>query len=136
MRWWWYLLCIRPPCLIGFFFIVLAHWNNNLQIDISIHSSTLSWFRANQSLLFLLNVVCLAKKQQIPEIEKKCTIYFLFRALNIFSIFHIIGFLINIWWQLILIQSQIIMKLFMWSKHSYLFCCFVEIKKCPCGAFF
>ena len=30
------------------------------------HSDTLSVFRANQSLLFLLNAACLAEKQQIP----------------------------------------------------------------------
>ena len=29
------------------------------------HSNTFSWFRANQSLLFLLNDACLSKKQQI-----------------------------------------------------------------------
>ena len=38
------------------FFIVLAHWN----------SDTLFWFRANQSLLLLLNAASLAEKQQIP----------------------------------------------------------------------
>jgi hypothetical protein len=32
----------------------------------SLHLGTLFWFRANQSLLFLLNAVCLAEKQQIP----------------------------------------------------------------------
>ena len=32
----------------------------------SLHSDTLSWFRANQSLLFLLTAACLAAKQQIP----------------------------------------------------------------------
>jgi hypothetical protein len=31
----------------------------------SLHSDTLFWFRANQSLLFLLNAACLAEKQQI-----------------------------------------------------------------------
>ena len=31
-------------------------------------SDTLSWFRANQSLLFLLNAACLAEKQQIIQI--------------------------------------------------------------------
>ena len=31
----------------------------------SIHSDTLFWFRANQSLIFLLNAVCLAEKQHI-----------------------------------------------------------------------
>ena len=30
------------------------------------HSDTLSWFRAFQSLLFLLNAACLVEKQQIP----------------------------------------------------------------------
>ena len=47
-------------------FIVLAHWYNSPQVDISIYSNTLFWFQANQSLLFLLSAVCLAKKQQIP----------------------------------------------------------------------
>jgi hypothetical protein len=32
----------------------------------SLHSDTLFWIRANQSLLFLLNAAFLAKKQQIP----------------------------------------------------------------------
>jgi hypothetical protein len=39
-----------------FIFIVLIHWNNSPRIDMSPHSDTLSWFRANQSLLLLLNV--------------------------------------------------------------------------------
>jgi hypothetical protein len=42
-------------------FIVLAHWNNSPRIDMSLHSDTLSWCRANQSLLFLLNAACLAE---------------------------------------------------------------------------
>jgi hypothetical protein len=47
-------------------FIVLVHWNNSLRIYMSPHLDTLSWFRANKSLLFFLTVVCLAKKQQMP----------------------------------------------------------------------
>ena len=47
-------------------FLVLAHWNNSPQVDMSLHSDTLLWFGANQSLLFLLNTACLAEKQQIP----------------------------------------------------------------------
>ena len=43
-------------------FIVLAHWSNTPQIDMSLQSNTLPWFWANQSLLFLLNAACLAKK--------------------------------------------------------------------------
>ena len=47
-------------------FIVLSHWNNSPWIDMLPRWKTLSWFRANQSLLFPLNVVCLAEKQKIP----------------------------------------------------------------------
>ena len=36
----------------------------------SSHSDTLSWFRANQSFLFLLNDACLAEKQQPEQGEK------------------------------------------------------------------
>jgi hypothetical protein len=46
--------------------IVLAHWNNRPRIDMSSQSDTLSWFRAKQSLLFLLYAACLGEKQQIP----------------------------------------------------------------------
>ena len=45
--------------------IQLAHWNSPW-IDMLGHSDTLSWFRANQFLLFLLNAVWLVEKQQIP----------------------------------------------------------------------
>jgi hypothetical protein len=47
-------------------FIVLAHWNNSPRVDMSLHSDTLSWFQANQSLFFLLNAAGLEEKQQIP----------------------------------------------------------------------
>jgi hypothetical protein len=48
--------------LFSWILIVLAHWNNSLRKDMSTHSDTLSWFRANQSLLFLFNTVCFAEK--------------------------------------------------------------------------
>ena len=45
----------------------LSWWGNNSQrVDVSSHSDTLFWFRANQSLLFLLKDAFLAEKQQIP----------------------------------------------------------------------
>ena len=47
-------------------FIVLANWNKSPLVDMSLHSDTLSWIRANPSLLLLLSVACLAEKQQIP----------------------------------------------------------------------
>ena len=46
--------------------IVLAHWNNSPWIDMLLHWDTLSWFRANQSLLLLLKVAYLVEKQHIP----------------------------------------------------------------------
>ena len=42
---------------LSWIFIVLAHWNNCPRVDISLHSNTLFWFRADQPLLFLLNDV-------------------------------------------------------------------------------
>ena len=45
---------------------MLAHWNKIPRVDMSLHSDTLFWFRANQSLLFLFNAACLADKQQMP----------------------------------------------------------------------
>ena len=46
-RWWWYLLCGKTTCFIEFL-IVQAHWNDSPQVDMSLHSDTLSWFHANQ----------------------------------------------------------------------------------------
>ena len=45
--------------------IILAHWNNSPRVDMLRRSDTLSRFRANQSLLFLLFAACLAEKQSI-----------------------------------------------------------------------
>ena len=39
---------------------------NSPRLAMSLHSDTLSRFRANQYLLFHLNPACLAEKQQIP----------------------------------------------------------------------
>ena len=49
--------------------MVLAHWKNSPRVDISLHSDTLFWFRANQSLPFLVNDAYLAEKQQMPILE-------------------------------------------------------------------
>jgi hypothetical protein len=40
--------------------MVLPHWHDSPRIDMSPYSDTLSWFRINSYLLFLLNAVCLA----------------------------------------------------------------------------
>jgi hypothetical protein len=48
----------------GFFYV--ENWKNSENSSIlSLHSDTLFWFRANQSLLFLLNDAFLSEKQQI-----------------------------------------------------------------------
>jgi hypothetical protein len=56
LKWWW------GP--LSWICIVLAHWKNSPQIDMSHNSDILSWFRANQSLFFLVNAACLAEKQK------------------------------------------------------------------------
>jgi hypothetical protein len=43
--------------------IVLAHWNNSQQVDISLHSNTLFQLWDNQSLLLVLNTTHLAENQ-------------------------------------------------------------------------
>jgi hypothetical protein len=82
MRWWWDPLCSRSTRWV--FFIVLAYWNNSPQIDMSLHSDSLFWLWANQSLILLLNAACLTKKQQIlisvfgltrPAFERSSTKY-------------------------------------------------------------
>jgi hypothetical protein len=35
--------------MLSWIFIVLTQWNNSPHIDMSLHSDTLFWFRANQS---------------------------------------------------------------------------------------
>ena len=56
---WWCPHCTTP------IFIVLAHCNNTVWVDMSLHSATLSQFQANQS-GFTPQHWCLAEKQQIP----------------------------------------------------------------------
>jgi hypothetical protein len=48
-------LNITRPTLFVDFFIVLAHWDNSQLVEMLLHSDTLSWFPANQSLILLLN---------------------------------------------------------------------------------
>ena len=67
ISWWeratmrWCLLCTRQTRSVVF---VLAYWTISLRVDMSLYSDTLSLFQAYQSLLLLLNVACLAEKQQ------------------------------------------------------------------------
>ena len=52
--------------MLSLILMVLADWNNSPRIVMAPHLGTLFLFRANQSLFFLLNAVCLAEKQHIP----------------------------------------------------------------------
>ena len=79
MIWWWGSPCTRPTRLI-WFVVALAHWNNSPCINMSHHSDTLSWFLANQSLLFILNDACLATNTNftvfvLTQPEFETTIY-------------------------------------------------------------
>jgi hypothetical protein len=49
--------------------MVLSTFDNRISgvmVDMLLYADTLSWCLATQSLLLLLNAVCLAEKQQIP----------------------------------------------------------------------
>ena len=46
--------------------IFITHWNSSHLVYMSLHLDTLSWFRANLSLLLLLKAACLVEKQLIP----------------------------------------------------------------------
>jgi hypothetical protein len=64
MRWWWGRFCT------SWIFIVLTHWNNSPWIDTSPHSDTLSWFWANQSLLFLLTTLVIGTSRTVGSAKK------------------------------------------------------------------
>jgi hypothetical protein len=53
-------MMMRSARLLSWIFIVLAHWNNSLWIDMWPYLNTLSWFWANQSLLLLLKACVLS----------------------------------------------------------------------------
>ena len=59
--------------MLSWIFIVLVHWNNSPRVDMLLHSDTLFWFRAIQSLLFLLNTNLLLFGLTQPELDP--TIY-------------------------------------------------------------
>ena len=52
---------------LNWIFIVLFHWNSP-RVDMSYHSDISARFRANQSVFLLLNVACLAEKQQTCDV--------------------------------------------------------------------
>jgi hypothetical protein len=54
------------------------HWSNRPRMDMSPHLNTLSWFRSNQSLLLLLNAVCLTGKHQIPRLGESEWLFFIY----------------------------------------------------------
>ena len=64
-------LCLTNT-LIVFIVLHVSHWNNSPLVDMVLNSTTMSWFRANQSLFFLLSVACKAEKQQIPILSLVC----------------------------------------------------------------
>ena len=68
------LLCTRPTRLQrSWIFVVLTNWNTNSWVDMSLLSDTLSWLRAVQSFLLLLNAACLADIQQMSVPGEGCS---------------------------------------------------------------
>jgi hypothetical protein len=59
--------------ILCWIFIVLAHWNNSPLVDMSPNWNTLTWFRANPSLLLLLNTACFLEKHRVIFHERKDT---------------------------------------------------------------
>ena len=57
-RWWWISFCTRPTRLAR------SLNNSSRKKDMSPYSHRLSWFRASQFLLFLLNIVSLARNNK------------------------------------------------------------------------
>ena len=73
MKWWWGPLCTRPTCLIGSF-IVLDHWHNSPQINMSPYSDTLSCYSESTnlwsfSLMLSLIFIVLAHWNNSPQIN-------------------------------------------------------------------
>jgi len=62
IRWWWFLLCT------SLIFYSASSLNNSLQVDISLHSHTLSSNKANQSLISLLNAAWRSNKYQFHSL--------------------------------------------------------------------
>ena len=60
------MLCTRTT--LSWNFVVLVQWNNRQWVDMLLHSDTLSWIRAYQSLLFLFNAACFVEKQQMSNL--------------------------------------------------------------------
>ena len=54
--------------------LIPSHWNNRPRVKMSSHSETFSWFRTNQSFLFLLNATYLAGKtrNKVDDIYTCC----------------------------------------------------------------
>jgi hypothetical protein len=62
---WGTCIFINRPTHWIIFFILLAHWTNSPRINMLLHSDTLSWFWAKQSLLLIPNTIYLTEVLQI-----------------------------------------------------------------------
>ena len=55
--------------MLNWIYIVIVHRNNNMWLNMLLHSDALSSFRANLSLLLHLKALWLVDKQQIPILQ-------------------------------------------------------------------
>ena len=89
MRWWWCLFCTsRPTCMLSSIFIVLAHWNRSLCVEMSLNLDTFSRFWANPSLFLLLNAMCLAAKIMISHTRGEHANHYTIKCSIMLNIMH------------------------------------------------
>jgi hypothetical protein len=62
--WWWCSLCTRRTRLVKS--LLCSYFEAT--VDMSLHSGTSSWFRANQFLALTINAVCLVERQQVTRL--------------------------------------------------------------------
>jgi hypothetical protein len=71
---------------LSWILIVLDHWNNSLQVDMSLHSDTLFWFRENQ----YTTIYCITHYTQLSIVLHTMHNYLLYYTLytTIYCITH------------------------------------------------
>ena len=68
-KWWWCPIFTRPIQFVELLMMPVYWKNNKPRKKLSLQWRTLSWFRAKQSLLLLLDDVCLAGNHHIPILQ-------------------------------------------------------------------
>jgi hypothetical protein len=96
--WWWGLFT-------SWICTVLAHWMNILLVDMWPHSDTLSWYRGNQSLFFLLNSLVLSGEAT----NTNFIVFGLTQLLRVILYFDWVTFLpVKLWWRRVFLHFRFV----------------------------